>query len=105
MMCASSRSSLMMLIIEASVVVLPEPVGPVTSSSPRGWYSSSFAQGGRPICSIVSILLGDLPEHHAEIALLLEHAHTETRQASPKAETEVRAGRAFAACSGCAPRT
>jgi hypothetical protein len=26
----------MMLIIEASVVVLPEPVGPVTSTNPRG---------------------------------------------------------------------
>jgi len=36
MMCASSRSSLMILIIDASVVVLPEPVGPVTSTSPRG---------------------------------------------------------------------
>jgi hypothetical protein len=36
MMCASSRSSLMMLIIEASVVVLPEPVGPVTRTRPRG---------------------------------------------------------------------
>ena len=33
---ASSRSSLMMLIMVARVVVFPDPVGPVTRTRPRG---------------------------------------------------------------------
>ena len=56
--CASSRSSLMMLIIEASVVLLPEPVGPVTRHRPRGLYSNSRTEGGRPMSSRRSSLVG-----------------------------------------------
>ena len=47
MMC-SSRVSLMTSIIEASVVDLPEPVGPVTSTSPRGRLANSATAGGSP---------------------------------------------------------
>src|SRR3954469_9072749 len=39
---------LMWSIIPASVVVLPEPVGPVTSTSPRGSMASEARTGGRP---------------------------------------------------------
>jgi hypothetical protein len=35
-------------IIPASVVVLPEPVGPVTSTSPRGSIASDASTGGSP---------------------------------------------------------
>ena len=34
--------------IEASVVDLPEPVGPVTSTNPRGFFVKSRIVGGRP---------------------------------------------------------
>ncbi len=45
------RSRLITSSIEASVVDLPEPVGPVTSMRPRGLKRSSFTVSGRPICS------------------------------------------------------
>ena len=35
--------------MQASVVVLPEPVGPVTRTRPRGRSSSSRTAGGRPM--------------------------------------------------------
>src|ERR1019366_9515213 len=54
----SSRVSLTMFNNAASVVVLPEPVGPVTRIRPRGLNKSSFTDSGLPICSNVSILLG-----------------------------------------------
>ena len=44
--------------IDASVVDLPEPVGPVTSTSPRGFFDSSVTTGGRPSSSKVRILKG-----------------------------------------------
>ena len=44
--------------IEASVVVLPEPVGPVTRTSPRGRLSSSSTAGGSPISSSDIIFFG-----------------------------------------------
>ena len=47
MMC-SSREALITSISEASVVDLPEPVGPVTSTSPRGLLANSATTGGRP---------------------------------------------------------
>ena len=46
-MC-SSRSALMMSIIAASDVDLPEPVGPVTSTKPRGLRVNSSITGGSP---------------------------------------------------------
>ena len=53
-MC-SSRVSLISLMIEASVVDLPEPVGPVTSTMPRGFLANSRMTGGRPSFSIGTV--------------------------------------------------
>ncbi len=44
--------------IDASVVLLPEPVGPVTRTSPRGFAASSVTIGGRPSSSNDRILNG-----------------------------------------------
>src|SRR5215475_12837987 len=49
-MC-SSRSLLILSSIAASVVDLPEPVGPVTKIKPRGLSQSAFTTGGRPKAS------------------------------------------------------
>ena len=46
-----SRVALMVSSIEASVVVFPEPVGPVTRMRPRGVSRSERTAGGRPISS------------------------------------------------------
>jgi hypothetical protein len=46
-MC-SWRSELILSSIAASVVDLPEPVGPVTSTSPRGLSQIAAITGGRP---------------------------------------------------------
>ena len=40
------------------VVVLPEPVGPVTRMSPRLWQARSFITGGRPSFSKLGISVG-----------------------------------------------
>ena len=42
----------------ARLVVLPEPVGPVTSSRPRGRVMSRLMASGMPICSKVRNWLG-----------------------------------------------
>ena len=51
----SSRVSLISSISEASVVDLPEPVGPVTSTMPRGFLENSRITGGRPSFSIGTV--------------------------------------------------
>ncbi len=51
MMC-SSRVALISSIIAASEVDLPEPVGPVTSTKPRGLRVSSCTVAGSPSSSI-----------------------------------------------------
>ena len=43
---------------DASVVDLPEPVGPVTSTRPRGLSASSYSRSGRFSCSSVLISAG-----------------------------------------------
>ena len=53
-MC-SSRVSLISLISDASDVDLPEPVGPVTSTMPRGLEANSRTTGGRPRRSIGTV--------------------------------------------------
>ena len=50
--------SLIQFIIDASDVVFPDPVGPVTKNNPRGRVMRSLTTGGRPICSIVRNSLG-----------------------------------------------
>ena len=54
----SSRVSLISLMIDASVVDLPEPVGPVTSTMPRGFLAKPRTTGGRPSFSIGTVSLG-----------------------------------------------
>jgi hypothetical protein len=56
-MC-SCRSVLILSIIDASVVDFPEPVGPVTSTRPRGRFESSATIGGSPSSAKVRILNG-----------------------------------------------
>ena len=51
----SSRLSLIQSTIAASVVDLPEPVGPVTSTRPLFKSVSRFTIGGIPSCSSVGI--------------------------------------------------
>ncbi len=51
MMCAE-RSRLTMSTIAASDVDLPEPVGPVTTTNPRGYRARSATTGGSPSSSI-----------------------------------------------------
>ena len=46
-MMLARRFSLMCWIIAASAVDLPEPVTPVTSTSPRGFIEISSSTGGR----------------------------------------------------------
>ena len=50
--------SLRWFTIAASVVLLPEPVGPVHSTMPRGFNASSAKIFGAPSCSSERILLG-----------------------------------------------
>ena len=56
-MC-SSRVWLISSIIAASDVDLPEPVGPVTSTMPRGLVQKSWVTAGSPSCSIERISAG-----------------------------------------------
>ncbi len=54
----SLRSSLIMSTIEARVVDLPEPVGPVTRTKPRGLRVKSESTAGSPSDSRLSISFG-----------------------------------------------
>ncbi len=53
-----ARSALTTSISEASVVDLPEPVGPVTRTSPRGRRAKSTTCWGSPSSSRVLMLKG-----------------------------------------------
>ncbi|MEY3275182.1 MAG: hypothetical protein RL153_447, partial [Verrucomicrobiota bacterium] len=85
MMWASSFSSLRMLRSEASVVVLPEPVGPTTSTRPRGLLMSVRTLLGMPICSIVRSFEGICRSTRAKFPFSLK-ALTRKRASSPKAK-------------------
>ena len=69
------------------MVVLPEPVGPVTRIRPRGLYSSSLADSGMPICSKVSILLGICRMTMPKLPFSL-NTLTRNRAASPNAKAK-----------------
>ena len=60
----------------ARVVVLPEPVGPVTSTSPRGRRLISSTIGGSPRLSRLGIAL---PRARRQAAVLLRCRYTFTR--------------------------
>jgi hypothetical protein len=57
MMCAA-RLRLARSSTEASVVVFPEPVGPVTSTRPRGRWAKRDTDSGMPSSSSGLILCG-----------------------------------------------
>ena len=65
----------------ASVVDLPEPVGPVTSTSPRSFVQSSLRMGGRPSCSSVGISVGIARSTAPGPRLLHEDVHAEAADA------------------------
>jgi hypothetical protein len=73
--------SLRWLTIAASVVLLPDPVGPVHSTMPRGLSASSANTLGVLSCSSVRILLGNGAEHRAGAAVLVEGVDAKARQA------------------------
>jgi len=56
------------LIIDARLVVLPEPVGPVTRIKPRGRWISSSMIGGQAELLEGEELVGDSPQHQADVA-------------------------------------
>src|SRR5260370_19548170 len=63
-MC-SSRSLLILSSMAARVVDLPEPVGPVTSTNPRGLSQSPFITRGKPSAS--KPLISRSEEHTSEL--------------------------------------
>ncbi len=68
--------------------VLPEPVGPVTRNSPRGRMIRSLQHRRRAKLLEVQQLVGNLPQHHAHVALLLEDRNAEPGQVA-EGEAEV----------------
>ena len=95
MMC-SCRSVLILSMIDASVVDLPEPVGPVTRTSPRGFFASSATIGGSPSSCEGEDLERDGAERAGHRAALHEDVRAEARRAPSRR----RRGRAR-----CPPRT
>ena len=66
-MC-TARVSLIASTIAASVVVLPDPVGPVTSTRPRGSSASWRITSGSPSSASDIGLVADQPHHAADRA-------------------------------------
>ena len=62
---------------DARLVVLPEPVGPVTSSRPRGRMISDRIASGHADLLERQELARDPPQHHADGAALLEDGDAE----------------------------
>ena len=78
------RVALMWSISEASVVDFPEPVGPVTSTSPRGLSASGSMCWGRPSSDERADLGRDHPEGGAERPPLEEDVHAEAADAGDR---------------------
>ena len=83
MMC-SSRVRLISSIIAASEVDLPEPVGPVTSTKPRGLRVNSCTAGGQPELVDRGQAEGDQAEGRADRAALVVGVDTEARVAGDR---------------------
>ena len=62
------------------MVLLPEPVGPVTRNRPRGRSTSLMHTSGRPKLLGREHVVGNLPQHHRDVAALLEDRHAEAGQ-------------------------
>ena len=77
----SARVRLISSIIAASVVDLPEPVGPVTSTRPRGFSASSCSDVGQAELLERLDLVRDQAERGAERLALEEDVDAEARDA------------------------
>ena len=77
----SWRSALILSIIAASVVDLPLPVGPVTSTRPRGRSASVREHRRQPELAEGADLLGNQPVDGADRAALVEDVAAEARRA------------------------
>src|SRR5438034_144794 len=87
-MC-SYRSELILSSIAASVVDLPLPVGPVTSTRPRGRSASVDSTGGRPSSPTVRIF-SEINKNGPHRAALGEDVAAEAREAAdPEREVEL----------------
>ena len=98
-MC-SWRSVLILSIIAASVVDLPLPVGPVTSTRPRGRSASVGEHRRQAELVEAADLLGNQPVDGADRAALVEHVAAEARQAlipNEKSSSSVSSKRFFCA--------
>ncbi len=73
----SDRVSLISSMIAASVVDLPEPVGPVTRTNPRGLWQKVCRILGKPQLVDGLDVDRDEPESRRERALVEEHVHPE----------------------------
>ena len=80
----------MKLIMLASVVLLPEPVGPVTRNNPRGRMQSLAQTAGSAQLLHRQQLVRNLPQHHRDVAALLEDGDAEAGQIAER-EAEVAA--------------
>ena len=78
-MC-SSRSLLILSSMAASVVDFPEPVGPVTSTRPRGLSQSPLTTVGKPKRVEALDLPGNGTKNGADGAALIEHVAAKARQ-------------------------
>ena len=94
-MC-SLRSALILSSIAASVVDLPLPVGPVTSTRPRGRSASVGEDRRQAELAEAPDLLGNQPVDGADRAALVEDVAAEAREAVD-AEREVELQRLFEA--------
>ena len=78
-MC-SWRSRLILSIIAASVVDLPEPVGPVTRTRPRGFSQMLLDDRRQAELAEAADLVGDLAEDGGDGAALVEDVGAEAGQ-------------------------
>ena len=78
MMC-SSRVSLISSIMAASVVDLPEPVGPVTRTKPRGFLVELVQRLGQAELIDAHDVHGDESERRPQTVALEERVHAEAR--------------------------
>ncbi|MNT24696.1 hypothetical protein D3C72_1601850 [compost metagenome] len=97
-MC-SARVELMWSIIAARVVDLPEPVGPVTSTMPRGLWVSSWMIGGMFMSSSLGALELIVRRTAAKAPLLL-NAFTRKRP-RPTTPYEQSSSKVCSSCLRC----
>ena len=85
----------------ARLVVLPEPVGPVTRSRPRGRMISRLMASGMPICSNVRNWLG---MRRSTMPMLPRCLKTATRKRKPSVNSMAKSAPPFS-CSSCWQRS